>query len=291
MVAEKPSMEAGEMLSKESVEKPNMTGQVTKTLGTQAAQDRIMEENGRRFTYRFRDSNGLMLPPDERWTDKDGKSREWWEQKSLLRDWVQGRMSREEFDSHFPYYMGVPPEHCRIDYRADNRSPEELSDTENSESPVNPGDPWSEETYFMLQDNTAEMLRVVYFACRFGDDDDLPLQPCMEPSKKEEGFDKRSLKEDDKDEPRYAHHYGDGGGLPLRPGMGPPKTKEEFEEHYKKILAEEDEFFKMSEEEINAKFPEYKDMPESCCTTEHEACRIMTELDEARERKRSEEKK
>jgi hypothetical protein len=58
-------------------------------------------------------------------------------------------------------------------------------------------------------------------------------------------------------EVRYASYYGDGSGLPLRPGMGPPRTEEEFEEEYKKIEAEEDKIFNMSEGEFNVEFPEY----------------------------------
>ncbi|EXM21292.1 hypothetical protein FOTG_10817 [Fusarium oxysporum f. sp. vasinfectum 25433] len=102
------------------------------------------------------------------------------------------------------------------------------------------------------------------------------------------------LEGEDKDKPRYAHRYGDGSGLPLRPGMGPPRTEEEFEEEYKKIEAEEDKIFNMSEEEFNVEFPEYskftKDMPEYFCT-EHEAWKIMEGYDEDEDRNHSEEKK
>ncbi|SCO91621.1 uncharacterized protein FRV6_15749 [Fusarium oxysporum] len=102
------------------------------------------------------------------------------------------------------------------------------------------------------------------------------------------------LEGEDKDKPRYAHRYGDGSGLPLRPGMGPPRTEEEFEEEYKKIEAEEDKIFNMSEEEFNVEFPEYskftKDMPEYFCT-EHEAWKIMEGYDEDEDRNHSDEKK
>ncbi|KAM5520782.1 hypothetical protein FOXYSP1_14672 [Fusarium oxysporum f. sp. phaseoli] len=95
-------------------------------------------------------------------------------------------------------------------------------------------------------------------------------------------------------EVRYASYYGDGSGLPLRPGMGPPRTEEEFEEDYKKIEAEEDKIFNMSEGEFNVEFPEYskftKDMPEYFCT-EHEAWKIMEGYDEDEDRNHSEEKK
>ncbi|KAF5547625.1 hypothetical protein FPHYL_10214 [Fusarium phyllophilum] len=129
MAAEKPFNQAGEMLSKESVEKPDMTDQVTKTLGTEAAQDGTKIVNGRRFTFRFRDSNGMLLPPNKHWTDEEGNSEghdeEWWEKKSLLRDWIYGRMSPEEFDAHFPYYMGPPKEWYRINKEADAMPQEE----------------------------------------------------------------------------------------------------------------------------------------------------------------------
>lgn len=102
MSVEKPSKEAGEMLSRDSVEKPDMTGQVTKTLETETTQERVKEVNGRRFTYRFRYKDGPVHWKD--WFDEDGHSIEWWEKKSLLRDWIYGRMSPEEFDAHFPHY-------------------------------------------------------------------------------------------------------------------------------------------------------------------------------------------
>lgn len=101
---ETPSKEAGEMLSKESVEKPGMTGQVTKALETEATQERVKEVNGRRFTYRYRYKDGPFHPLLKDWLDEDGHSIEWWEKKSLLRDWIYGRMSPEEFDAHFPHY-------------------------------------------------------------------------------------------------------------------------------------------------------------------------------------------
>lgn len=104
MSVETPSKEAGEMLSKESVEKPEMTGQVTKTLETEATQERVKEVNGRRFTYRFCYKDGPFHPLWKDWFDEDGHSIEWWEKKSLLRDWIYGRMSPEEFDAHFPHY-------------------------------------------------------------------------------------------------------------------------------------------------------------------------------------------
>ncbi|KAK2472942.1 hypothetical protein H9L39_15117 [Fusarium oxysporum f. sp. albedinis] len=164
----------------------------------------------------------------------------------------------------------------------------------------------------------------VRYASYYGDGSGLPLRPGMGPPMTEEEFQelwKKSkaraerlwrmtdeefyaqfpeykaeglLEGEDKDKSRYAHRYGDGSGLPLRPGMGPPRTEEEFEAEYKKIEAEEDKIFNMSEEEINVEFPEYskftKDMPEYFCT-EHEAWKIMEGYDEDEDRNHSEEKK
>jgi hypothetical protein len=108
MATEKPFNQAGEMLSKESIEKPDMTDEVIKTFRTEAVQVGVKIVNGRRFTFRDRDSNGNLLSPNKHWTDEEGNSEghdeEWWEKKLLLRDWIYGRMSPEEFDAHFPWY-------------------------------------------------------------------------------------------------------------------------------------------------------------------------------------------
>ncbi|KAF5658242.1 hypothetical protein FCIRC_12954 [Fusarium circinatum] len=167
MAAEKPFKEAGEMLSKNAIEKPDTPGQVTKTLGTELAQDRTKEVNGRRFTFRFRRSDGSLLPTDERWLDEDGNSIEWWEKKSLLRDWIYGRMSPEEFDTHFPYYSGTPKEWYRIEKETHAMPQQEKEPSEPKES-----------------DETCTQR----YAERYGDGSGLPLRPGMGPPMTDEGF-------------------------------------------------------------------------------------------------------
>ncbi|KAK2123660.1 hypothetical protein NOF04DRAFT_1388266 [Fusarium oxysporum II5] len=167
-------------------------------------------------------------------------------------------------------------------------------------------------------EKAAPEAKEVRYASYYGDGSGLPLRPGMGPPMTEEEMTDEEfyaqfpeynavkdcyfteeeaeglLEGEDKDKPRYAHLYGDGSGLPLRPGMGPPRTEEEFEEEYKKIEAEEDKTFNMSEEGFNVEFPEYskftKDMPEYFCT-EHEAWKIMEGYDEDEDRNHSEEKK
>ncbi|KAF5713929.1 hypothetical protein FGLOB1_3729 [Fusarium globosum] len=328
-----------EMPSKESVEKPDMTGQVTKTLEAEATQECVKEVNGRRFTYRSRYKDGPSHALLKDWFDEDGHSIEWWEKKSLLRDWIYGRMSPEEFDAHFPHYMGPPKEWCRITKEAhempqeekesfglkkndelgtqphannyddgsglphrpgmgpskteedaqklgkdgqatsdcvNSLSPEEFSaqspgcnksNAENTENPEDSEDGWNEEeVYWMLVDDTERRLREEYLECL---------------------WEERSLKEDEEETPRYATYYGDSSGLPLRPGMGPPMTEEEREESLKKWQAEEDEFFNMSENEVNDESPESENMSQCLCT-EDEAMRLMEEFDEAHTRRREE---
>ncbi|KAF4499603.1 hypothetical protein FAGAP_4218 [Fusarium agapanthi] len=167
MAAEKPSKQAGEMLSKNSVEKPDMTGQVVKTLGTEVAQDRTKEVNGRRFTFRFRDSNGLLLPTDKRWVDEDGKSMEWWEKKSLLRDWIYGRMSPGEFDNRFPHYMGPPKEWYRIEKETHAIPQQEKEPSEPKES---------------------DEICTQRYAEYYGDGSGLPFRPGMGPPTTDEQF-------------------------------------------------------------------------------------------------------
>ncbi|KAG5813988.1 hypothetical protein H9Q74_003127 [Fusarium xylarioides] len=264
MAAEKPSKNAGEMVSKESVEKPDTTGQVTKTLGTESAQPRTKEVNGRRFTFRLCDSNGFMLPTDKHWTDEDGNSEAWWEKKSLLRDWIYGRMSPEEFDAHFPYYMGPPKERYRITKVAHAMPQEEKEPSGFKES---------------------DELCTQSYANYHGDDGGLPLRPSMGPmteeqkqdevhgcmsskefdahfpnyngpkdcyrNKKDEASDVRSshphesdedwtgydlyrMAQDDTEEMLYDEYYaclhGDDGDLPLQPNIGPSTTEKVFEE-------------------------------------------------------------
>ncbi|KAF5610105.1 uncharacterized protein FSUBG_3337 [Fusarium subglutinans] len=316
MAAEKPSKQAGEILSK--------------------------EVNGRRFTFRFRDSDGSLRLTDERWLDEDGNSIEWWEKKSLLRDWIYGRMSPEEFDTHFPYYSGSPKEWYRIEKETHAMPQQEKEPSEPKESdetctqryaerygdgsglPLRPGmgppmtdeefqesekemslirdrvpghmsaeefdarfptytgpkyefsrekedasdvrsshsdesyDEWGPEAYFQVMDSTDIMLRHEYYACLYEDDGDIPRQPSIGPSKAEGGLEEEPMKEDDKEKPRYAQHYGDGSGLPLRPGMGPPMTKEEQEESWKEWQAESKRLWNMTDEEFYAQYPEYK---------------------------------
>ncbi|KAF4441003.1 hypothetical protein FACUT_3032 [Fusarium acutatum] len=165
MVAEKPCKEAEEMLSKESLEKLDMMGQVTKTLGTEATQDRIKEVNGRRFTYRFRYKDGQFHHTYKDWFDEDGHSIEWWEKKSLLRDWIHGRMSPEEFDAHFPYYMGPPKELYRIKKEAHTTPQEEKEPSGLKES---------------------DELYTQRYADHYGDGSGLPLRPGMDPMTDEE---------------------------------------------------------------------------------------------------------
>ncbi|CVK85990.1 uncharacterized protein FMAN_06568 [Fusarium mangiferae] len=428
---ETPSKEAGEMLSKESVEKPGMTGQVTKALETEATQERVKEVNGRRFTYRYRYKDGPFHPLLKDWLDEDGHSIEWWEKKSLLRDWIYGRMSPEEFDAHFPHYWGPPKESYRITKEAlampqeekesfgpkesdelhtqhyannygdgsglplrpgmgpvtdeqknlsskeilllrdwvhgrmsseefDAHFPnyngpkdcyrynkEEVSDVQSPNSHESDEDCTEEGFHCMMEDDTEEMLCDEYYACLheerlkeglheakpryasyYGDGSGLPLRPGMGPpmteeesqeswKKSQEQFEilwnmndkefhaqhpehnaikdfclteeeaEKLLEGDDDEQPRYSHNCGDGSDLPLRPGMGPPKTKEEQEESLKEWEAEDDKIFNMSEEEFNAEFPGYKDIPVYLCP-EYEAYRIMEECDEADDRRRDE---
>ncbi|CZR37934.1 uncharacterized protein FPRO_06875 [Fusarium proliferatum ET1] len=431
---ETPSKEAGEMLSKESVEKPGMTGQVTKALETEATQERVKEVNGRRFTYRYRYKDGPFHPLLKDWLDEDGHSIEWWEKKSLLRDWIYGRMSPEEFDAHFPHYWGPPKESYRITKEAlampqeekESFGPKESDELhtqhyanncgDGSGLPLRPGmgpvtdeqknlsskeilllrdwvhgrmsseefdthfpnyngpkdcyrynkeevsnaqsphpnesdEDWTEEEgHCMMEDDTEEMLCDEYYDCLheerlkegslkendekkphyahcYGDGSGLPLRPGMRGYMIEEDqgdsfkkwqaecespgnmtdeefyaqYPDKAMKDDhlaqgdaeelleggNDEQPRYAHSYGDGSGLPLRPGMGPPKTKEEQEEPLKKWEAEDDKIFNMSEEEFNAEFPGYKDIPVYLCP-EYEAYRIMEECDEADDRRRDE---
>ncbi|KAI1041123.1 hypothetical protein LB505_005804, partial [Fusarium chuoi] len=164
MSVETPSKEAGEMLSKESVEKPEMTGQVTKTLETEATQERVKEVNGRRFTYRFCYKDGPFHPLWKDWFDEDGHSIEWWEKKSLLRDWIYGRMSPEEFDAHFPHYMGPPKEWYRITKEALAMPQEEKESSGLKES---------------------DELCTQRYANNCGDGSGLPLRPGMGPPKTE----------------------------------------------------------------------------------------------------------
>ncbi|KAF5608541.1 hypothetical protein FPANT_465 [Fusarium pseudoanthophilum] len=290
MAAEKPFNHTEEMLSKESVEKPDITDEVTKTLGTEAVQVGVKIVNGRRFTFRDRDSNGKLLPPNKHWTDEEGNSEghdeELWEKKLLLRDWIYGRMSPEEFDAHFPWYMGPPKEWYRINKEADGMQQEEkqdVSDVRSSDSREfneNNGkedvsckeddsryedDSWYEKTSWneeeagcIVNDHTLSMLIDEYYACLNGDDGDLSPQPSKEPPKTEEGFVEDPTKADDKEKPRYAQHYGDGSGLPLRPGMGPPLTEEQQAESFKKWQAESERLWNMTDEEFYAQCPEYE---------------------------------
>ncbi|KAG9501890.1 hypothetical protein J7337_007591 [Fusarium musae] len=279
VAVKKPSKSVGEMLSEESVGKPDMTGQVTKTPGTESAPPRTKEVNGRRFTFRLFDSNGFMLPADMHWTDEDGSSEAWWEKKSLLRDWIYGRMSPEEFDTRFPYYSHAMPQEeqepsgpkesdelCTqryANYYGDgsglplrpgmgpmtDEQKQEISDIRSPHPPESDEDWTEEEFHRMAQDDTETMLLNEYYACLHGDDGETQLQPSKEPSKTEEGFVEDPMKEDNKEKPRYAQRNGDGSGLPLRPGMGPPLTEEEYLESWQKRKEQFESHWKLTDEE------------------------------------------
>ncbi|KAF5594957.1 hypothetical protein FPCIR_4581 [Fusarium pseudocircinatum] len=263
MATAKPSENGGEMLSKESAKKPDKTGQVTKTLGTESAQPRIKEVNGRRFTFRMFDSNGFMLPADKHWTDEDGNSEAWWEKKSLLCDWIYGRMSPEEFDAHFPYYIGPPKECYRITKEAHAMPQEEKLPSGFKESdelctqryanyygdgsglPLRSGmGPMTDE---QKQDEVHGCMSAEEFDAHFPNNNG--PKDCYR-NKKEEASDVQSshpdesdedwteddlyrMAQDDTEETLYYEYYaclhGDDGDLPLQPNIGPSTTEEAFE--------------------------------------------------------------